>query len=61
MMATMSMMAVMLMAAVAAMVAKMVDREAVGQAREGFPPLDPCPRRGLAYCEAATATSLDKR
>ena len=27
----------------------------------GIPPLDPCPRRGLAYCEAATATSLEKR
>jgi hypothetical protein len=26
----------------------------------GIPPLDPCPRRGLAYCEAATATSLKK-
>ena len=27
----------------------------------GIPPLDPCPRRGLAYCEAATATSLEKK
>jgi len=27
----------------------------------GIPPLDPCPRRGLAYSEAATATSLEKK
>ena len=25
----------------------------------GIPPLGPCPRRGLAYCEAATATRLE--
>ena len=28
---------------------------------EETPPLDPCPRQGLAYCKASTATSLEKK